>query len=248
MARGSLGPFPKTLRFRQILYPGFELTSTSALEQEADRLIELARQALRTASQDPNALYGIRLIVGLIVSSRFPNPDRFMKSHYGIQIDPRPTPSSLGKVLAEDESVSRVAARKAIDAATKNRVDPLFESDPWLTWRGFDGSPFCDLARSFYGFFLDETLDHTLRSGGCLVDRNHLARFCFEASIITRSFSARWFNACARFEVPDAGSIRWFQSHCLGKLDIELERELSTWVEAAGASRRRRRVEADLFE
>jgi hypothetical protein len=68
-----------------------------------------------------------------------------------------------------------------------------------------------------------------------------LTRFAHEAAIITRSFSARWFNACARYQVPESGSIKWYLGHCLGKVDLELSRELSDWVEPTGNPWRRKR-------
>lgn len=110
------------------------------------------------------------------------------------------------------------------------------EEDEWERWRYFDGSAFCEIAGVFFGCLLAEVLleqcpDFRVRRLGS------------ELSRITVSFSARWFNKCAVGRNPERGSVRWYLRHCLGKLDMELERELSTHVEAPRTSSRRQRVE-----
>jgi hypothetical protein len=104
-------------------------------------------------------------------------------------------------------------------------------------WRDFDGPEFCNLAHRFFGGLNAELLAEESITGEDAV------RFASEMAVINRSFSARWFNACARKQIPERGSIRWYLGHCLGKLDLEFSRELSTWQEPAGNPWRRKPAE-----
>ncbi|HVL38293.1 MAG TPA: hypothetical protein VM328_02775, partial [Fimbriimonadaceae bacterium] len=101
---------------------------------------------------------------------------------------------------------------------------------------------FCDLARFFFASLNELLFREALPS----VDPEELRTMAWETSLITRSFSARWFKACAMGQPPEPGSIKWYLGHCLGKLDLELSRELSDWVEPTGNPWRRRKREQGL--
>src|SRR5205823_6025038 len=98
----------------------------------------------------------------------------------------------------------------------------------------FDGSGFCDLARRFFANLNYVCFVDALSYEALVVDRHIIGRFAWEMSLITRAFSARWFNACARYQTPELGSIRWYLGHCMGKLDLELARESAKWIEPVG--------------
>lgn len=135
------------------------------------------------------------------------------------------------------------ASRAALATLNRFTSSPRFQQsaivdDPWLVWRGLDGSPFCELARVFFACLAEQLLLEHARYSPELV-----AQHAWELSKITQSFSARWFNKCAVNAVPERRNVRWYLGHCLGKLDIEFERELSTHVEPLPNPFRRRRVE-----
>ena len=118
----------------------------------------------------------------------------------------------------------------------------LFEVDEWAVWRSADGAAFCDLAMLFFAKLNEQLFESMLPASP------ELSRLSQECAVITRSFSARWFNACARYQVPEHGSIKWYLGHCLGKIDLELSREQSDWVEPAGNPWRRKKVQSQILE
>jgi hypothetical protein len=110
--------------------------------------------------------------------------------------------------------------------------------------RRFDRAGFCDLGRYFFAALLESELTKLLSENDLLVAHELLEQHAWEMSKITQSFSARWFQKCAVDNAPDAGSIRWYIGHCLGKLDMELERELTTHIEPLpNPFKRRKKVE-----
>lgn len=211
MASKSLGPFPKTLRWREIVG-----------EAAADCVLTRAKSTLELWAADPRALQAVISWVSLPIATRCPSPSTTPR-----QYDPKPHPAA------------RAAEKTIAQWLAKANEATLFPADECKVWRDCDGPAFCDLARLYFENLLAECLLECL--GEVKAQTSQVLRFAHEASIITLSFSARWFNACARYETPDSGSIRWYLGHCLGKLDLELSREMSDWVEPTGNPWKRRR-------
>ena len=107
--------------------------------------------------------------------------------------------------------------------------------------RASDGSGFCEVARLFFGKFVERYLNYFIgrEASSHLAnteDRERLARrlgdhvdgvshHAFETARITQSFAAGWFNRYARDGMPAANEISGFLSHSVGKLREELLRE-----------------------
>lgn len=224
MASKSLGPFPKTLRWREIV----------GSTELADEQMLWLKGVYERLENDHSAFQGLLAWASLPIGTR----DGSISSMLG-----RPVKSVEDVLDGLDSSEVSAAVRSTIEHVMGQPELSLFETDPWKVWREYDGPPFCDLARLFYSY-LNEVYLMPLAPGR----EREVRRFAWEASYITRSFSARWFNACARHQTPEVGSIKWYFGHCLGKLDLELSREMSDWVEPSGNPWRRKRkaVEAGL--
>lgn len=241
MARGSLGPFPKTKHLSQILAEAKLTSGPDDVSQRTEFHLTNLRDQLEADIADALALAGIRFLTALVFCTRFDDPAAQLKADLNIQVAEEPQAQDLVDALT-----SKVPRNSSVEAAIEvirevmasPTVPSLFDHNPWDAWRKFDGPDFCDLARNYFSKYLRNLLLHEIPA-----DELDLARFAHEASIITRMFSIRWFNACARAEVPDLGSVRWYFRHCLGKLDLELERETADWDEAARWSRKSKAVE-----
>jgi len=199
-------------------------------------------------AQDEGALRAITFLVALVVCTRPENPWSELHSSYNITIDGMASEEdvvqALGVYQPQDHPATRAAKRTILRIYEKDRKSgTLFDIDPWRIWRAFDNTSFCDLARLFYSHLNSECFAAMLNDCSIDFEFDDLAQFAWESSLITRSFSARWFNACARSELPEAGSIHWYLGHCLGKVELELARETSDWQEPLGNPWRRRRIE-----
>jgi len=236
----SLGPFPKTRRWQEFV------VAAGGSKSQADRLLgKLQRQYSRYCS-DAMAYKAISFLVALPVATRTAHPvkalcDLFKIEAYGGSRDD--LFAAINRFLPGIHPCKTALLRTVCAAASERSDDlSLFESDPWRIWREYDGSPFCDLARAFYTELNYICFAAVLRRSNLKVSGSDLRLFAEEMSLITRAFSARWFNACARYQIPDPGSISWYLGHCMGKLDLELSRELSTWIEPEGNPWRRRKA------
>ncbi|HWD40530.1 MAG TPA: hypothetical protein VG944_16900 [Fimbriimonas sp.] len=202
MPRGSLGPFPKTLRLREIA----ELAGNS----DPDTLISRLLQRLSEEAMSQESIDDLGRLLDLVFGTR-------VGAAY----------HRLGSVGAPEQSAAEATIREVVSSSEA----ALLGGGSWGIWREFDGPDFCDLARTYFSNYLRVLLADEL---GTDPEDARVTRFAHEASLITRSFSARWFNACARFGNPDRGSVRWYFHHCLGKIELELERERSDWIEPSG--------------
>jgi len=221
--RRTLGPFPKTKHWREILAEACPGSTIS----DADASIETLRGRLSALKDDISISNAITRLVAAVIGSR----------------EPRYEPK-----FTDFEGGWGAEALRRILATCSHPVQPeLFDSFLDDVWRRFDGSGFADLGRAFFAELAyfplnEEFLRLTGKPGG-----EDLRRFASEISLITRTFSARWFNACARDRMPPAGSVRWYVEHCLGKLDLELEREKSDWTEPVDLIWRRVHEETPSF-
>jgi hypothetical protein len=198
----------------------------------ADDRIERLREHYERLGRDGDATRCAVFLAALPVCSRFPAPAAKLEELYGIALLGPPDAEALSAAL-KSFVPAECMARSAADAAigtwlAERRATALFAADPWGPWREADGSAFCDLGRQFFTELNRLSFTEEL---GLEEATEVILVFAKEMSLITRTFSARWFNACARDRVPELGSIRWYLGHCLGKLDLELARERSDWIE-----------------
>jgi hypothetical protein len=239
LASKSLGPFPKSIHWREFFPPSRRHLS--------DVSLALLQERYDLMAEDVAALRAITFLVALVVCTRAENPFEELHRFFGITIDGMASRdeilNSLNTYLPVDHPAKAAAKRTILRIYEKDLESlTLFHTDPWRVWRSYDGSPFCDLARLFYSHLNSECFATMLSECSVAYDPDDLAQFAWESSVITRAFSARWFNACARYEMPEQGSIKWYLGHCLGKVELEIARESSDWVEPLGNPWRRRKI------
>jgi len=237
----SLGPFPRTRRWGDIVAKASGHADTDL----ADSLIVKLREAVVAIMATDEVADAMAFFVALPVATRVPDPVAFLRFHFNIRYS-----DGLRNTLSEILPVNGPVRQAALATFDRFQSSPRFTQaqiagDDWSPWRAIDGSPFCEIARLFWGSLLEEMLVRELEADprSSQYRREHLSRHAWELSRITQSFSARWYNACAASGVPSRNSIRWFIGHCAGKLDMELERELSTHLEPAPPPSSRHRKE-----
>jgi len=223
MASRTLGPFPKSIRWKQMVGD----------VARADRLLDVLLDEYESLIGNEAAIKAVTFLVALVVCSRSPDVAGAMRSNYGIELHDSNMEGAIDRFIPEDGPLKR-ALLETVRIVAEQPGEILFEMDPWRVWREYDGRAFCDLARLFFCNVNEEYYSS-------LLDHPDIPTFAWEMSIITRAFSARWFNACVRTQVPELGSIAWYFGHCVGKLQLELEREKSGWAEPQGNPWRRRR-------
>ena len=120
----------------------------------------------------------------------------------------------------------------------------LFKSleDPFEVWRkAGDGAGFCGLSRLFFAKFTQRYLEYFLEREapaalGYISDRikfgqqleehvDAISLHAFEASKISQSFAAGWFNRYAKEGTPNEKEIKRFLSIAFGKMRDELQQE-----------------------
>jgi hypothetical protein len=228
--RGTLGPFPKTRPLRAFFDD----------PDVADAAIHRLRREYVQLSEDTAALDCVVLWAALPIVTRFESPEEQLQSLYGWQVtDHTGLAAALDRAINAPAVVREAAKLTVLQVAVEN--EGVIARRDWLVWRQFDGSDFCLLGNRFFAnlnyFVFSRDLRHARDE--------EVRRLAQEMSIITRTFSARWYNACARHEVPSRGNIGWYFRHCMGKLDLELSRELTGYVEEP---RPRRKRQEPLFE
>jgi hypothetical protein len=228
--RGTLGPFPKTRPLRAFFDD----------PDVADAAIQRLRREYVQLSEDTAALDCVVLWAALPIVTRFDDPAHHLWTRYGWRVaDHSALAAALDQATSAPSVVRESAKLTVMQVATQN--EGVIARRDWLVWRKFDGSDFCLLGNRFFA-----NLNYLVFSRDLANARDEeVRRLAQEMSFITRTFSARWFNACARYETPSRGSIGWYFRHCMGKLDLELSRELTGYVEEP---RPRRKRQEPLFE
>lgn len=147
---------------------------------------------------------------------------------------------------AEYAELAKRSGADAIAYWTKrcSRQQELFDAQRTAAqiWRdAATGSAFSEISRVFFGKLLERYLRYFLdREASAQFSRiedrdafsenlarhvDSVARHAFDASKITQSFAAGWYNKNARDATPTRHDKRGFLSHALGKLRQELQRE-----------------------
>ncbi|AIE84749.1 hypothetical protein [Fimbriimonas ginsengisoli] len=243
MARrsSSLGPFPKTHRWGEIVQQVLDRPDAEL----SDRILGNVRKRLAGLTTEESATDVVSFFAALPIVTRSADPPDALQTSFGIRYR-----GSLRETLVAVTAADGALRRASLSAFDSFTSGPRFRQariggDEWTVWRELDGSAFCELGRTFYAHLCEELLTYYLQAAlpSAEIPRETLKRHAWELSRITQAFSARWFNACALDATPPRSNIRWYHGHCVGKLDMELERELSTHVEPLPNPFRRKKVE-----
>ena len=223
----------------------------------ANLTLENVRSRLLAIHRDTGFVASFQFLLGLALSAS-PGVDRASLGELAVNLDANPSPLKLANALgmyvadnaqsAEYAEIARKAAVDVIAAWTEQQTRQLSftgeheqASEVWR--RASDGSGFCEVARLFFGKFVERYLNYFIsREASSQLanteDRERLARrlgdhidgvshHAFETARITQSFAAGWFNRYAREGMPAGDEISGFLSHSVGKLREELLREES---------------------
>ena len=258
MGHERVGALPRTKRWRDVVGG---IADAAAVDGDvrglANATLENVRSRLLAIHGDAGFVASFQFLLGLALSAS-PRVDRASLGDLAVNLDANPSPLQLANALgqyvadnrqsAEYAEIARKAATDAIAAWTEQQTRQLSftgeheqASEVWR--RASDGSGFCEVARLFFGKFVERYLNYFVgrEASSHLAnteDRERLARrlgdhvdgvshHAFETARITQSFAAGWFNRYARDEMPTADEISGFLSHSVGKLREELLREES---------------------
>ena len=258
MGHERVGALPRTKRWRDVVGG---IADAAAVDGDvhglANATLENVRSRLLTLHGDAGFTASFQFLLGLALSAS-PMVDRASLGELAVDLESNPSPlklaSALGQYVEDNRQSSEYAelARKAavdvISAWTEQQTRQLSftgeheqTSEVWR--RASDGRGFCEVARLFFGKFVERYLNYFIgREASSHVptteDRERLAHrladhvdgvshHAFETARITQSFAAGWFNRHARDGMPTADEITGFLSHSVGKLHEELLREES---------------------
>lgn len=199
--------------------------------ESADLSIQFARAHLAKLLTHEDLFRLTLLCVALPIASRSKHPAQVLKNKFGIPWKGTIQETVASWIPEESEfSSTGLQAFREICAAPQFSQTSL-SHDEWLPWRQFDGAAFGEPVRVLFATILAKVLSTAAPSSKVKDQETRIHQLAWELTKITLSFSARWFNKCAVGCTPSGGSIKWFLAHSLGKLDLEMERELSNHVE-----------------
>jgi hypothetical protein len=204
-----------------------EASSPQQVELLSDLLLCRLKATYESLLEEPEALKVVSFWVALPIATRSPTPIAELRKVYGLEVKSAEKDDLLEALesIAPTDSKVKAATRTTLQSVADDPI--LLDGDAWSKWRAYDGPEFCNLAYRFYSDLNSQYFRAELPS----ISPDALEILAKEMAVITKAFSARWFNACARLQTPSRNSIRWYLAHCLGKLDLELSREMSDWVE-----------------
>ena len=258
MGHERVGALPRTKRWQAVVG---DIADAASIDGDvsglANATLENVRSRLIAIHEDTGFVASFQFLLGLALSAS-PGVDRTSLGGLAIELEANPSPLKLASALdryvadnkqsAEYGELARKAAVDAISIWTEQQTRQLSftgeheqASEVWR--RASDGRGFCEVARLFFGKFVERYLNYFIgREASYRLanteDRERLARrlgdhvdgvshHAFETARITQSFAAGWFNRHAREGMPSAGEISRFLSHQVGKLREELNREAS---------------------
>lgn len=259
MGHERVGALPRTRPWRDVIS---NIVFAAAIDGDVSELafttLESVRSRLLSIQRDTGFVAAFQFLLGLALSAS-PQVERESLGRLAMDLESNPSPlaltSALHEYVAEHRQSSEYAelARKAavdvISTWTQIQTRQLSFTDDneraAEVWRrASDGSGFCEVARLFFGKFVERYLNYFIgrEASSQLANteqRDRLARrlgehldsvsrHAFETAQITQSFAAGWFNNHARYGMPTAEEISGFLSHSVGKLREELRREEST--------------------
>ena len=258
MGHERVGALPRTKRWRDVVGG---IAFAAAMEGDVSELaittLESVRSRLLAIQRDTGFMAAFQFLLGLSLSAS-PQVERESLGRLAINLESNPSPlvlaSALHQYVAENRQSSEYAelARKAavdvISIWTEQQTrqmsltgDHERASEVWR--KASDASGFCEVARLFFGKFVERYLNYFIgrEASSELANTEHrerlarrldehldsVSRHAFETARITQSFAAGWFNNHARHRMPSVEEISGFLSHSVGKLREELHREES---------------------
>ena len=259
MGHERVGALPRTRRWQVVIGGIADAASVDGDVRElANATLENVRTRLLAIHEDTGFVASFQFLLGLALSAS-PSVERASLGELAVDLGANPSPLKLASALgqyvadhsqsAEYAEIARKAAIDVISVWTEQQTRQLSftgeheqASEVWR--RASDGSGFCEVARLFFGKFVERYLNYFIgrEASSHLAnteDRERLARrlgshvdgvshHAFETARITQSFAAGWFNRYAHDGMPAAAEITGFLSHSVGKLREELLREESS--------------------
>ena len=256
MGHERVGALPRTKRWQDVVDDIADAASINGdVSGLANAILENVRSRLLAIQGDAGFVASFQFLLGLSLSAS-PGVDRASLGDLAIDLEANPSPLKLASALgqyvagnkqsAEYAEIARKAAVDAISIWTEQQTRQLSftgeheqASEVWR--KASDGSGFCEVARLFFGKFVERYLNYFLgREASSRVSsteaRDRLAtrlqehvdgvsHHAFETARITQSFSAGWFNRHTREGMPTADEVSGFIAHSMGKLHEELLRE-----------------------
>ena len=256
MGHERVGALPRTKRWVAVVDGIASAADVDGDVQElANATLRNVRLQLRAVPGDTGVVAAFQFLLGLALSTST-GVDADTLGDFAVDLSTNPSPLSLANALGRHVADNRQSAEYA-ELARKAAVDAIAQwterqtrqlsftgeheqaSEVWR--RASDGRGFCEVARLFFGKFVERYLTYFIgREASSRVAsteaRERLAtrlqehvdgvsHHAFETARITQSFAAGWFNLHTREGMPSAEEISGFIAHSMGKLHEELLRE-----------------------
>ena len=256
MGHERVGALPHTARWQEVVEGIADAASIDGdVSGLAQSTLKNVRSRLLKIHTDTGFVASFQFLLGLVLSAS-PTVDRATLGNLAIDLEVNPSPLKLANALAqyveenrqsaEYAELARKAAIDVISVWTQSNTQQLsfivdHEQAQEIWSKASSGSGFCEVARLFFGKFVERYLNYFIcREASSHLENtetrerlsrrlsNHLdgvSQHAFETAKITQSFAAGWFNRHARDGMPEQDKISGFLSHSIGKLREELLRE-----------------------
>lgn len=254
MGHERIGFLPRSREWRKLVSEiGDVGTDADAVPRLAHRTLHQVRRRFDGLERDPGLEAAFSFILTLCRRGlRAPDADRGPVIDLGQNPSPLEITRRLNAwidantVSAEYAELAKRSGADAIAYWTKrcSGQRELFDAQHTASqiWRdAATGSAFSEISRVFFGKLLERYLKYFLEREAStqfhrIEDRDafgenlarhvdSVARHAFEASKITQSFAAGWYNKNARDATPTRDDTQGFLSFALSKLRQELQRE-----------------------
>ncbi len=253
MGHERVGALPRTKRWRNVVEGIGEAASADGdVSRLANDTLINVRARLENIQRDTGFVAAFQFLLGLALSAS-PVTNKGSLGDLLVDLEANPSPLRLAGTLTQyveantqSTEYAEIARRAAVDVIsiwTEQQSRQLSFSGEHEraseVWRkASDGRGFCEVARLFFGKFVERYLNYFIgrEAASNLANteererlarklENHVdgvSRHAFETARITQSFAAGWFNRHARQEMPTPTEISAFLSHAVGKLREEL--------------------------
>ena len=254
MGHERIGFLPLSNQWRELVSDIGDLgTNADAVPSLANRTLRQVRQRFEGLERDSGLEAAFSFLLALCrLRTRAPEHDKGPFIDLGQDPSPLEIARRLNAWIdanMDSAEYAELAKRSGADAIaywTKrcSRQQELFDAQQTAAqiWRAAaTGSAFSEISRVFFGKLLERYLKYFLEREasaqfGRIEDRDafsenlarhvdSVARHAFDASKITQSFAAGWYNKYARDVMPNRRDTQGFLSFALGKLRQELQRE-----------------------
>ncbi len=254
MGHERIGFLPLSNRWRTLVAEiGDVGAAADAVPRLAYRTLHNVRRRFDGLEQDPSLQAAFAFILALCNHElQAPGPDRGPSIDLGQNPSPLEIARRLNVWIdanTDSAEYAELVKRAGADAIAYWTIrcslqQRLFDTHQTAAqiWRdAATGSAFSEISRVFFGKLLERYLKYFLEREASaqfqrIEDRDafsknlsrhvdSVARHAFEASRITQSFAAGWYNKNARNATPTNQDTRGFLSFALSKLRQELQRE-----------------------